>query len=149
MEIEEMKPEAINFGYRSAPGLKGKVILGGRFGLEADDPTRLLYHMREIITMRRDRQPLQWPSCGSVFKRPEGDYAGRLIESAELKGLSSGGAQIATKHANFIINRGNAKASDVLELIKTVKKRVLDNFGIELEREVILVGFSEEELDGS
>lgn len=149
MEIEDMKPETIGFDYRNAPGLKGKVILGGRFQLEADDPARLLNHVREIIAMRRDRQPLQWPSCGSVFKRPQGDYAGRLIEAADLKGLSCGGAQIAELHANFIINRANAKAGDVLELIKTVKKRVLDCFGVELDREVILVGFSEEELEGS
>ena len=148
-EIEELEVDSIGFSYRSAPGLKGKVILSGRFQLDLDDPTVLLNHLREIIAMRRDRQPLQWPSCGSVFKRPEGDYAGRLIEAADLKGLRCGDAQIAEQHANFIINCGKAKAADVLELIKTAKRRVLDSFGVELDREVILVGFTEEELEGT
>jgi UDP-N-acetylmuramate dehydrogenase len=105
--------------------------------------------VREIVAMRRNRQPLEWPSCGSVFKRPPGDFAGRLIETAGLKGLSHGGAEVPQKHANFIVNRGGAKAQDVLAIIKKVKKRVHEEFGVFLEREVILIGFTEDELEGT
>ena len=149
LEVEHIKAKKIDFSYRKAPKLEDKIILSTKFQLTPDDPTKLIIHMKEIIVLRRNRQPLQWPSCGSVFKRPEGDYAGRLIEAAGLKGLSDGGAQIPDKHANFIVNRGGAKAQNVLELIKAAKKIVNEEFGIVLEREVILMGFNEEELEGT
>lgn len=149
LQAAVLKKEEIGFSYRKAPRLEDAIILSARFQLEPDNPASLLSHLREIISLRRNRQPLQWPSCGSVFKRPEGDFAGRLIEAAGLKGLSCGGAQIAMQHANFFVNRGGARARDVLQLIKTAEKRVRENFGVTLEREVILVGFSDEELEGT
>jgi len=149
LEVRTLKPEEIGFSYRSAPGLEGKIALGAEFQLQKDDSEKLMEHIREITTLRRNRQPLEWPSCGSVFKRPEGDFAGRLIEQAKLKGFTIGKAQIPEKHANFIINLGEATSADVLQIIKTVKKRVLETSGISLQREVILVGFTEEELIGS
>ena len=85
-------------------------------------------------------QPLSLPSCGSVFKRPEGHFIGKLIEDAGLKGTTVGGAQVSTLHANFIVNIDNATARDVLDLIEVVKARVLDAFGIEIETEVITIG---------
>jgi UDP-N-acetylmuramate dehydrogenase len=149
LNIRQLETQEIRFSYRQAPGLDDKIILQARFQLERGDTERLIEHIRQIITLRRDRQPLQWPSCGSVFKRPEGDYAGRLVEAAGLKGLTVGGAQIAEDHANFIVNRENARASDVLELIKSAKKRVQKEFGVKLQREVILIGFTEEEMNGT
>jgi UDP-N-acetylmuramate dehydrogenase len=149
LDIGHLKAGEIGFAYRQAPGLEGKIIVSARFQLEPGDRQKLMSHVREVIALRRNRQPLEWPSCGSVFKRPEGDFAGRLIEAAGLKGMERGGAQISTKHANFIVNRGGATARDILNLIKTARKRVQEDFGVALEREVILVGFSEEELEGA
>jgi UDP-N-acetylmuramate dehydrogenase len=149
LNIIQLNSRDIGFSYRRAPGLDDKIILQARFRLAQDDTSRLIEHIRQIIALRRNRQPLQWPSCGSVFKRPEGDYAGRLIEAAGLKGMTVGGAQIAEDHANFIINKKKAKSEDVLKLIKMAKKKVQEEFGVTLEREVILVGFSAEELHGA
>ncbi len=143
------KREDIGFSYRSAPGLEDCIILKAEFQLQPDDPHKLVNHMREIVSLRRRRQPLRWPSCGSIFKRPSGDFAGRLIEEAGLKGVMRGGAQISELHANFIINRGGASARDVLELIKLVKRKVQEGSGVVLEREVVLLGFTEEELIGT
>ncbi len=149
LNFEILEADEIGFSYRAAPGLKDKIILKARFQFQQEDPEKLLKHAREIVTQRRSRQPLKWPSCGSVFKRPAGDYAGRLIENAGIKGYTSGGAQISEQHANFIINKQKASAKDVLNLIKMAKKRVKEEFGVVLEREVILLGFSEEELVGA
>lgn len=148
-DIKRIRPDDIGFAYREAPGLEGTVILSARFQLSPGDPERLLRHVREVIAMRRHRQPLEWPSCGSVFKRPPGDYAGRLIEASGLKGLTIGRAQISPKHANFISNLGGAQAQDILNLIKAVKRRVFEDHGVNLEREVILIGFKDEDLEGA
>jgi UDP-N-acetylmuramate dehydrogenase len=148
-QIERLANAAIRFAYRSAPGLKDTIIIKARFQLTPGDKDKLTMQAREVTAIRRNRQPLERPSCGSVFKRPEGDFAGRLIEAAGLKGLACGGAQISPKHCNFIVNLGNASAVEVLSLIKTMKKRVFDHSGVTLEREVILVGFEEDELAGA
>ncbi len=147
--LDTLKKREVNFDYRKAPELEDKIILKARFKLQPGDAQALLMKLREILHRRRRRQPLEAPSCGSVFKRPEGDYAGRLIEAAGLKGTTCGGAQVSMKHANFIVNRAGASAADVLELIKRVKRAVKDAFGVELQREIVLVGFSEEELRGA
>ena len=128
LNIMQLNSRDIGFSYRRAPGLDDKIILQARFRLAQDDTSRLIEHIRQIIALRRNRQPLQWPSCGSVFKRPEGDYAGRLIEAAGLKGMTVGGAQIAEDHANFIINKKKATSEDVLKLIKMAKKKVQEEF---------------------
>jgi len=95
--------------------------------------------MENIVSERKKRrlesQPLEYPSAGSVFRNPEGDFAGRLIEELGYKGLEKGGAQVSTKHANFIINKGNAKAKDIKELIEFVKYSVYDKYKIELKVE--------------
>src|SRR5690606_32478268 len=94
-----------------------------------------------IIAERAEKQPLDFPSCGSTFKNPPtGLSAGRLIERAGLKGLTSGGAEISLKHANFILNRGGAKAKDILTLIDIIKARVFEQFQVQLECEVIILG---------
>ncbi|TKJ41491.1 UDP-N-acetylenolpyruvoylglucosamine reductase [candidate division LCP-89 bacterium B3_LCP] len=146
MRVKRVKKEEIGFQYRSAPGLKGKIVLSSKFRFTPGDPQKLMTRVREVTAMRRDRQPLKWHSCGSVFKRPPGDYAGRLIEAAGLKGTSVGGAEISDKHANFIINRGNASASDVIELIRIAKRRVEEEFSVSLQREVSLIGFKKKEI---
>lgn len=149
LDQEILLPENIGFSYRQAQGLKDCVILAARFKFTPDDPVKLLKCAREVLELRRKRQPLNWPSCGSVFKRPADDFAGRLIEAAGLKGFSIGGAKIPEKHANFIVNTGRASSEDVLQIIKHIKANVLEKFGVSLEREVILLGFSEEELAGT
>jgi UDP-N-acetylmuramate dehydrogenase len=148
-KLERIMPDRIGFAYRQAPGLENSAIIRARFRLVPGDKKKLLQGLREVIAMRRSKQPLEWPSCGSVFKRPAGDFAGRLIEASGLKGTVCGGAQISPKHANFISNTGNANAGDILDLIKLVKKRVLEDHGVTLQREVVLIGFRDEELEGA
>ena len=96
--------------------------------------------MDDILALRAKKQPLNYPSCGSVFKRPPGYYAGALIEEAGLKGERVGGAMVSPKHAGFILNTGKAIATDVYSLIRRIENRVLERFGIKLEREVKLIG---------
>ena len=93
--------------------------------------------MKELMDSRRSKQPLEYPSAGSVFKRPEGHFAGKLIEDAGLKGYQIGGAQVSEKHAGFIINRGGASASDVCALIEHIQNTVFKQFGVSLETEII------------
>ena len=102
----------------------------------------LLNIRKEILEKRKEKQPLHKPSCGSVFKRPEGNYAGTLIEKCGLKGYSIGGAVVSTKHANFILNENNATSSDIYNLIQHVIKEVKSQTGITLEPEVRLIGFN-------
>jgi len=112
------------------------------FELHQGDKDALRTEVNRIIQERAEKQPLDYPSCGSTFKNPEGFSAGRLIEKAGLKGLSVGGAQISEKHANFILNKGTAKAQDILDLIEIAKERVKTQFGVTLECEVIILGSS-------
>ena len=96
--------------------------------------------MTELMDRRKSKQPLEYPSAGSVFKRCEGHFTGQMIEEAGLKGLSVGGAQVSEKHAGFIVNCGNASCSDVLRLISVIKDRIKERFGVDLECEIIYVG---------
>lgn len=129
------------FGYRtSRPLREGGVVLSARFALTPDSPQAIADRMRELNARRREKQPLNYPSAGSVFKRPEGYFAGALIEKAGLKGKSVGGAQVSSKHAGFIVNTGNATASDILELISIVQDEVARQFGVQLETEVRILG---------
>ena len=116
------------------------ICLEANFLLRQGDREQIRARMDELNRRRREKQPLSYPSAGSTFKRPEGHFAGALIEQAGLKGLSAGGAQVSEKHAGFIINTGGATARDVLELIETVKKRVYDMSGVMLEPEVRITG---------
>ena len=114
------------------------VIVRACFALQPGDPGIIRETMRELMTRRTVSQPLNLPSAGSAFKRPQGGYAAALIESAGLKGLTVGGAQVSEKHAGFVVNRGGATAADVLELLRQVQQRVLEHSGIRLEPEIRL-----------
>ncbi len=140
-DVRTLPRERIDYGYRRGLDPQGGVIVSARVRLEPGDPQVLRQRAQEIRTRRAEKQPLEYPSCGSVFKRPEGDYAGRLIEACGLKGLRRGGAQVSEKHANFIVNLGGATAEDVLWLIREVRRRVYEQFGVLLEPEVRFVGF--------
>jgi UDP-N-acetylmuramate dehydrogenase len=132
--------EDLTFGYRRAPELERVVITSARFGFQPDSPRTLRARAGEILRLRASKQPLDHPSCGSVFKRPPGYFAGALIEQAGLKGERIGGAEVSRKHAGFILNVAEATATDVYRLIRRIEERVLVRFGVRLEREVLLVG---------
>ena len=102
--------------------------------------TDIYTEMKELATKRNTKQPVTYPSAGSTFKRPEGHFAGKLVEDAGLKGVSVGGAEVSTLHSGFIINKGGATATDILELIALVQNRVYDEFGVELKPEVRIIG---------
>lgn len=127
------------FGYRTSVFQHTDgVIVRACFALQPGDPGIIRETMRELMTRRTASQPLDLPSAGSAFKRPQGGYAAALIESAGLKGLTVGGAQVSEKHAGFVVNRGGATAADVLELLRQVQQRVLEHSGIRLEPEILL-----------
>ena len=119
---------------------EGAVVVKAEFQLQAGDPEAIEARMRELNRRRREKQPLHLPSAGSVFKRPEGHFAGGLIEQTGLKGLAVGGAQVSELHAGFIVNAGGATARDILELVDQVKRRVLERTGVCLEMEVRVLG---------
>jgi len=132
--------QEINFCYRRVPELERVVITSGQFRFKKTAAGTLKKRMDDILSLRAKKQPLHYPSCGSVFKRPPGYYAGALIEEAGLKGEYVGGAMVSSKHAGFILNTDNAKAADVFSLIRRIEDRVWDRFGVKLEREVKLIG---------
>ena len=115
------------------------VVLGAKMRLVKDDSAQIRQRMDDLIARRKQTQPLEYPSAGSTFKRPVGNFAGTLIEKTGLKGLTVGGAQVSEKHAGFLINIGGATCADVLELIEQVQKRVYEAHGVQLEPEVKIV----------
>ncbi|MBE7021927.1 MAG: UDP-N-acetylmuramate dehydrogenase [Ruminococcaceae bacterium] len=136
-----LRGEAHAFSYRKSAFIKtGRVILRSRLMLTPADPADIRRTMQELNARRREKQPLSFPSAGSFFKRPEGHFAGALIEEAGLKGLTVGGAQISEKHAGFLINLGGATSEDVCRLMKQVQKRVHEHSGVSLEPEVQFLG---------
>ncbi|MEE1199663.1 MAG: UDP-N-acetylmuramate dehydrogenase [Christensenellales bacterium] len=140
-EVRRLSVEEMEMGYRtSMPLQRGGIVLSARFRLTRGDPTEIRDRMNELNSRRREKQPLNYPSAGSTFKRPEGHFAGALIEQAGLKGMTVGGAQVSEKHAGFIINTGDATAADIETLIQKVQAAVLEKFGILLETEVRLIG---------
>lgn len=146
LELVRLKKEDCGFGYRTS-GLAKDVIVQARFKFPHGDIDKMRKIRHEILIKRNQTQPVNFPNVGSIFKNPPGNYAGKMIEEAGLKGIQIGGAQVSEKHANFIINKGNATASDVLELIKLIQNKVYERFGIKLELEVRLIGFKEEEIE--
>ena len=130
----------INFDYRRVPELEDVVITSARFRFKSAEAAVLEARIDDILALRQKKQPLNYPSCGSVFKRPVGYYAGALIEEAGLKGKQIGGAMISPKHAGFILNTDKATAADVYALIRLVEDSVMERFGVKLEREVKLIG---------
>jgi UDP-N-acetylmuramate dehydrogenase len=150
-EVEVMSPtgrsrrhldrRALRFGYRALRGLApGSVIVSALFGVTPSTPEEVRAGVERLLSRRAETQPLNVPSCGSVFKNPPGDFAGRLIEEAGLKGFRIGQAQISPVHANFIANLGGASASDVLALIETARKAVEARSGVRLVPEVRVLG---------
>ena len=125
------------FGYRhSIIQDQNLVVLEATFGLQYGDGQKIYKRMQELLAKREAKQPLNFPSAGSTFKRPDGFFAAQLIQEADLKGYSIGGAQVSEKHSGFIINRNQATAKDVQDLIEVVQNQVYDKFGVKLEREV-------------
>ena len=135
-ELFESEVKDGDMGYRrSAYSYPDAIVLSAEFALSADDGGARS-RMEDYTRRRREKQPLQYPSAGSTFKRPAGNFAGKLIEEAGLKGLSIGGAEVSEKHAGFIINKGGATSRDVLDLISLVQNKVCEAFGVMLEPEV-------------
>ena len=114
-------------------------MLYAEFELTSGDPETIRAAMRELMAKRKASQPLEYPSAGSTFKRPEGYYAGTLIQETGLKGLTVGGAQVSEKHAGFVINTGGATCADVMALIAQVQDRVMQRSGVHLEPEVRII----------
>mgnify|MGYP001566320348 FL=1 len=146
-EITIVSKKEAEFQYRNS-ALQNDVVLSARFEFPKGNKDTLITTRKEMLQKRNSTQPLDYPNSGSVFKNPKPLFAARLIEEAGLKGTRIGDAEISQKHANFIINHGNAKASDVLSLMKLGKKIVKQKFNISLHPEVKLIGFSSEELQG-
>ena len=140
-EVLVIPAKALELGYRTSVIPKnGWIVLGAVLQLKKGDQEQILARMEELKEQRITKQPLDLPSAGSTFKRPEGYFAGKLIMDAGLRGFTVGGAQVSEKHCGFVVNRGDATAADVWELICEVKRRVKEMTGVELEPEVKLLG---------
>lgn len=140
-EVLVIPAKALELGYRTSVIPKnGWIVLGAVLQLKKGDQEQILARMEELKEQRITKQPLDLPSAGSTFKRPEGYFAGKLIMDAGLRGFTVGGAQVSEKHCGFVVNRGNATAADVWELICEVKRRVKEMTGVELEPEVKMLG---------
>lgn len=139
--IRSLTGEEMSFGYRRSllTDHPKAVALHAVFRLTPGDPEAIRARMRELMDRRRASQPLELPSAGSTFKRPEGHFAGTLIDQCGLKGLTVGGAQVSEKHAGFVVNRGGASCADVEALIAQIQKQVLDQTGVTLEPEVKII----------
>lgn len=140
-DIFEKACDEMDLGYRhSIVEDEGYIVLGAVLELLEGDKKAIYARMSELSKARREKQPLELPSAGSTFKRPEGYFAGKLIMDANLRGYRVGGAQISEKHCGFVVNRGGATAADVMDLIKDVQDKVYEAFHVKLEPEVKLVG---------
>lgn len=140
-KIHELENAEADFGYRRSIFSGGEyIVLSAELLAERGDKNQIFEKMAELNSKRREKQPLNYPSAGSTFKRPEGYFAGKLIEDAGLKGFSVGGARVSEKHSGFVINYDNATAEDVRRLIAEVQTRVFEKFGVRLEPEVKFIG---------
>ncbi|MEW8955846.1 UDP-N-acetylmuramate dehydrogenase [Clostridium sp.] len=140
-EIIEIERDDLELGYRTSVIMKkGYVVLSVTLKLKKGDYSAIDDRIKDLTKKREDRQPLEYPSAGSTFKRPEGYFTGKLIQDLGLKGTSIGGAAISEKHAGFIINKGNATAKDILDLIAHVQNKVKENYGVDLHPEVRIIG---------
>ena len=140
-KIIELGRNELELGYRtSVIAKKGYIVLGAALKLERGDGEKIKTYMDELKEKRVTKQPLEYPSAGSTFKRPEGYFAGKLIEDAGLRGFQVGGAQVSEKHCGFVINRDHATAADIMELMRQVQIRVKENSGVDLEPEVKRLG---------
>lgn len=141
LQIVTLRGDEMAFGYRSSILKKEPyVALSAGFGLFPGEKTEILAKMDANMSARKEKQPLEYPSAGSTFKRPEGYFAGKLIQDAGLKGYRIGGAQVSEKHCGFVINTGNATAADIYHLIQYVQNKVRETSSVTLEPEVIMLG---------
>ena len=140
-EILTLDNDTMEFGYRSS-AIRNRpiIVLEVTLQLAAGDAEEIGARMEELAAQRRSKQPLEYPSAGSTFKRPEGYFAGKLIMDAGLRGYRIGGAQVSEKHCGFVVNRGGATAADVREVIEEVQERVRDRFHVTLEPEIVFLG---------
>jgi UDP-N-acetylmuramate dehydrogenase len=140
-ELVTRQSEELELSYRkSIMQRNGDIILSAKFRLVKGNKEEIKNKMAELKSRREQAQPLEYPSAGSIFKRPEGYFTGKLIQDAGLKGFQIGGAQVSVKHAGFIINAGSASTADIINLIKHIQQAVKEKFGVELETEVRFVG---------
>ena len=140
-KIEKLSCADMKFGYRHSKAMEeGLLVLGASFHLEKGEKNAIEAAMRDFAARRKEKQPLEYPSAGSFFKRPQGHFAGALIEQSGLKGAQVGGAQVSEKHAGFLINTGDATAADFLSLMEKVQETVWKNFQVALQPEVRIVG---------
>lgn len=136
-EMKILKAEEIELGYRTSIIVKEKmIVLEACIELHKGNRDEIEKHMKELMAKRKEKQPLEYPSAGSTFKRPEGYFAGKLIQDAGLKGYRVGGAMVSEKHSGFVINYDNATATDIINLMKDVRKKVYEEFQVTLEPEV-------------
>ncbi|MBR6400797.1 MAG: UDP-N-acetylmuramate dehydrogenase [Firmicutes bacterium] len=141
LNIKTLSCEQAAFGYRTSGIMKEKaIVLEAAFVLEKGDKDEIVGKMNTLNSQRREKQPLEYPSAGSTFKRPEGYFAGKLIDDCGLRGFAVNDAQVSEKHCGFVVNKGNATAKDVLELMEKVEQKVFDEFGVKLEPEVRIIG---------
>lgn len=141
-ELMTLDNETMEFGYRTSTIRNNSFIVTKVvFGLEQGDSSAIQEKMKELAARRREKQPLEYPSAGSTFKRPEGNFAGKLIMEAGLKGFQIGGARVSDKHCGFVVNTGNATAEDVRQVISEVQQRVKEKFRVELEPEIVFLGW--------
>ncbi|MBQ8941623.1 MAG: UDP-N-acetylmuramate dehydrogenase [Firmicutes bacterium] len=141
LNIQTLSCEEAAFGYRTSGIMKtGAIVLETAFVLEKGNKSEILEKMNTLNSQRREKQPLEYPSAGSTFKRPEGYFAGKLIDDCGLRGFAVGDAQVSEKHCGFVVNKGKATAKDVLDLMEQVTQKVYDKFGVKLEPEVRIIG---------
>lgn len=139
--VVTVKGEDMDFGYRhSVLEETGDIVLSVTYKLAKGDRQEIQSTMAELTQKRNEKQPVQYPSAGSFFKRPEGHFAGKLVQDAGLKGLTVGGAQVSQLHSGFVINVGDATATDIIDLMHVVQDTVEDKFGVRLEPEVRIIG---------
>ena len=140
-QIYDISGSDMEFGYRHSKAEKdGLVVLEAEFELQTGDAAQIDAEMKRLAESRISKQPLEYPSAGSTFKRPEGYFAGKLIMDAGLRGYTVGGAQVSEKHCGFVVNKGGATAADVMQLVNDVKKTVKDSSGVDLELEIKTLG---------
>lgn len=141
MNIVTLSAKELNLGYRtSIIKEKNYVVLEASFSFEKGNKEEIIDKMNSLNAKRREKQPLEYPSAGSTFKRPKGHFAGKLIQDCDLGGYRVGGASISLKHCGFVVNDNNASAAEILQVIQDAKKTVYEKFGVELEPEVRIIG---------
>jgi UDP-N-acetylmuramate dehydrogenase len=140
-EMEEVPVGEMGLGYRTSIFSKnGDIVMSADIKLDTGDVEKIRANMEELKKKRVEKQPLEYPSAGSTFKRPEGYFAGKLIQDSGLRGFRVGDAQVSEKHCGFVVNRGQATAAEIMDLIEQVSDRVYTQFGVRLEPEVRQVG---------